>query len=915
MAKSSSRKSKPKSASRSQRASGRSKSRRKRSASAPTNGRALVVVESPAKAKTINRYLGDDYVVKASMGHIRDLPKKDIGVDVDHGFEPTYEAVPGRKKVLDELRKTARKAPAVYLATDLDREGEAIAWHLSEALDLPAEQVRRVIFNRITADAIREAFENPRGVDMNKVNAQQARRILDRIVGYMVSPLLWRKVAPGLSAGRVQSVAVRLIVEREREIDAFQPEEYWRVISVLTPETSAAGELGRAWRELLARRDEEGKPPTQAEQQAFLADRGAFQAELIRLDGERFKAGSSDEAVAIAEALGLTVEKLEEAEDPKAKPPANKRLTVHGQVAGDAPGYTVRNVKQRDSRSRPPAPFTTASMQQTASVRLRYAASRTMRVAQQLYEGVEVPGEGSVGLITYMRTDSTNLGREAIGAVRSYVGEQFGDAYVPEKPNRFTSAARAQEAHEAIRPTDVRRTPDDLRDVLPRDQHRLYELIWKRFVACQMAPAVWKVTEAEIAAPLRGEREGEAVFKAMGRRLAFDGYMKVAGVPKSGEQLLPELSEGQEVAPAAIDPTQHFTQPPPRYTEASLVKALEAEGIGRPSTYAQIIQTIQDRDYVRREDRSFRPTDLGALVTDKLVRHFPRIFDVRFTAHMEDELDRVEEAEADWVAVLREFYEPFKENLEAAAENMVHAKAESEPSEYTCENCGKPMVYRFSKNGRYLACTGYPECKTTHPVDEEGRKVERKEVDVPCPDCGKSPMILRRSRYGPFLGCSDYPNCKGTLPATEDGTPIETVKPEEIKETCSECGAPMEVKFKGRRAFLGCTRYPECQHTQKLPEGVRVERPKKQKPREAGVNCPKCGKPMVIRKGKRGEFLACSGFPKCRNAMDLDKLDDLKRQQSQGDKGQKTPGKSSDGSKKTKKKKKKKRKSSSSDTS
>ncbi|MGC9455426.1 MAG: type I DNA topoisomerase [Phycisphaerae bacterium] len=857
------------------------RSNRARSSSARSNGRALVVVESPAKARTINRYLGDDYVVKASMGHVRDLPKKEIGVAVDKDFTPTYQPLPGRKKVLDDLRKTARNAPSVYLATDLDREGEAIAWHLKEALGLDEQRAKRVVFNQITADAIRQAFADPHDVDMNKVNAQQARRILDRIVGYMISPLLWRKVAPGLSAGRVQTVAVRLIVQREREIEAFQPEEYWRISSIFTSDTDAAGELGRAWRELLAQRDEDGKGPTQAQKQEFLADRGAFEAELVGIDGERFKVEKSDEAVEVAKSLGLTVEKLEQSEDEEAKPPANKLVTVHGHVGEEAPEYTVRNVKQRESRSRPPAPFTTASMQQTASVRLRFAASRTMRIAQQLYEGVEVPGEGSVGLITYMRTDSTNLANEAVSAVRSYITEQFGDAYAPEKPNRFTSAARAQQAHEAIRPTDVTRTPQKLRDVLDRDQYRLYELIWKRFVACQMSPAVWKVTEAEIVATTT-DGQHEAVFKAMGRRLAFDGYMKVAGMPKSGEQILPELSDGQPVAPAAIEPTQHFTQPPPRYTEASLVKALEAEGIGRPSTYAQIIQTIEDRDYVRREDRSFHPTDLGTLVTDKLVKHFPRVFDVRFTAHLEDELDRVEEAEIDWVSVLREFYEPFKANLEAAGENMVHAKAEQEPSDYVCENCGKPMVYRFSKNGRYLACTGYPECKTTHPVDEKGRKIERKEVDVPCPVCGKSPMILRRSRYGPFLGCSDYPDCKGTMPATKDGKPVKTVKPEEIKETCDVCGAPMEVKFKGRRAFLGCSRYPDCKNTKKLPEGVRVEPPPKAKPREAGVNCPKCGKPMVIRTGKRGEFLACSGFPKCRNAMDLDKLDELKRQQGAG---------------------------------
>jgi DNA topoisomerase-1 len=853
----------------------------KRKAAARGNGKNLVVVESPAKAKTINRYLGSDFVVKASMGHVRDLPTRKIGVDVEHDFAPTYEPLEGRRKVLAELKKSAASAPVVFLATDLDREGEAIAWHLAEALGISDDRLRRVIFNEITKSAIQEAFAHPRTIDMNKVNAQQARRILDRIVGYQVSPLLWRKVAGGLSAGRVQSVAVRLIVEREREIDAFIPEEYWRIGAVFTPDLAAAADLAGQWSRFLAQTDEAGAGPSRDKQQEFLTDHNAFRAELARWRGEKFEPSDAEVAIEVARALGLAVSKVDKRDDPQGKGPARNRVTVWGSLPAEpAVRLEVSAVNKRESRSRPPAPFTTASMQQAASISLRFSASRTMRIAQQLYEGVETPGEGSVGLITYMRTDSTQLSAEAIGQARGLIGEQFGQAYLPEKANVFSSSGRAQEAHEAIRPTDARRRPQDLIGALTDEQYKLYDLIWKRFVACQMTPAVWNVTEADITARTPG---GEAVFRAMGRSLAFDGFLRVAGMPRTGDQLLPDLAAGQQVAPVELSPTQHFTQPPPRYTEASLVKALEAEGIGRPSTYASIIQTIQDRTYVRLDDRSFRPTDLGLMVTDKLVKHFPEIFDVRFTAHMEDQLDGVEAGQADWVRVLQEFYGPFSVSLSKAAQEMVHAKAETQPSDYTCEKCSRAMVYKFSKNGRYLACSGYPECKNTAPVDEQGRKIERREVDTKCPECGAA-MILRRSRFGPFLGCSKYPECKKILPCGEDGTPVKTLKPEEIQAACPDCGAPMAVKFKGRRAFMGCTKYPNCRGTSKLPDGVRVELPPKPPPKPAGVDCPKCGKPMLIRESARGEFLACSGFPRCRNAMNVDKLEELKaaQQKKQG---------------------------------
>jgi len=803
---------------------GKASAARKGAAKASTRpGKNLVVVESPGKVKTINRYLGNDYVVRASMGHVRDLPSKEMGVDIEHSFEPTYQVLDGKKKVVSELKKYARSAPRIFLATDLDREGEAIAWHLAQSLGVPESRMCRVVFNEITAGAIREAFANPRDIDINKVNAQQARRILDRIVGYELSPLLWRKVARGLSAGRVQSVAVRLIVDREREIEAFDPEEYWKISAVFTPDMAAAAELGSQWDAFLATRNEKGNPPSQDAQQHFLAERGAFKAELVRWKSERLKAETADVAVEIAKALGMSVQELRRTENPDGKGVARNRVEVVGQIGGEsdaksAPDYIVSEIKQRDSRSRPPAPFTTVSLQQAASVQLRFSTSRTMRLAQQLYEGVDLPGEGSIGLITYMRTDSRHLSNEAISQAREFIGRQFGPQYVPEKPNRYSSSGRAQEAHEAIRPTDATRRPEDVHSSLTDAQFKLYELIWKRFVSCQMPPAVWKVTEASIVAETDA---GEATFKAMGRTLSFDGFLRVAGMPRSGEQMLPPLEARQPVAPVALDPSQHFTQPPPRYTEASLVKALEADGIGRPSTYAPIIKTIQDRKYAESINRAFHPTDLGIVVTDKLVAHFPEIFDVRFTAHMEEELDKVEDAHADWLSVLGEFYGPFSTDLKKAGEEMVHAKAETQPSEYKCEKCGLPMVYRFNKNGRYLACTGYPDCKQTHPVDRQGNKVVDKPVDIACPKC-KSPMLLRKGRFGPFLSCTRYPDCDGVLNLDRKGV-VKLPSP-----------PPLEVDLK----------------------------------------CPKCDSPLYLRRGKRGPWLACSKYPKCRGRMGWATLDE-----------------------------------------
>ena len=863
----------------------------KKSASKANGSRDLVIVESPAKAKTINKYLGSKYVVRASKGHVRDLPPHQYGIDPGRNFQPTYEILPGYKKVVDELRKLSDQAETVYLATDLDREGEAIAWHLVQALELPESKIKRVVFNEITKSAIADAFANPHKIDMDKVDAQQARRILDRVVGYELSPLLWKKVAKGLSAGRVQSVAVRLIVIREGEIRAFEPQEHWAIDGVFTEQPDKAAELSKAWHDFSLGQGKSAHPPTQKERMAWLGDRGCFDAALSEVGGQSFKpagrldrnkplaemfTSASDEVRPLVESLGYRIEKVDTEEWETYVHLGLRLIDLVGRTdVSSAPDFKVKSVDTKRTRSKPPAPFTTATLQQSAANVLRFSTSKTMRTAQALYEGLDIKtGEGNVGLITYMRTDSKNLSADSVNAVRGWIDETFGDKYRPEKPNRYSSSKSAQEAHEAIRPTDVTRTPEAMRGHMTAEQHKLYTLIWNRFVACQMTPAEWDATSVLISAE---SASGEAVFKASGRVLVFDGFYKVAGVPKSSDdQTLPAFEVGQQVWPLEIRPVQKFTSPPPRFTEASLVKTLEAEGIGRPSTYAAIIKTIQDRGYVEQEDRRFHPTSRGEVVTEKLVNHFPRIMDIGFTSHVEDELDKIEESHVDWHHVLHEFYDPFKESLAQAHDEMQAVRAE--PSDYVCEECGKPMVYRLGKNGRFLSCTGYPECRVAKNVDKDGKSVEPVTSDEACELCGKT-MILRKSRMGPFLGCSGYPECNHTKPCTEEGVALKKVKPEEIKVECIDCGSPMEVKFARGRSFLGCSQYPNCKSTAPMPEGIYVEKPK---PEDAGARCDKCGRKIVIRKSRRGPFLSCSGFPKCRNAMPMDKLEHLKTLEAEG---------------------------------
>jgi len=843
--------------------------------SGQAKGKSLVIVESPAKAKTINKYLGDEYIVLASVGHIRDLPSKNPkgvkdpvpGVKIEKRFTPSYEVLKGKEAVVNDLKRAAKDAldtgGDIWFATDLDREGEAIAWHLAQLIGIESGNAKRVIFPAITASEIDRAFHNPHPIDEDRVNAQQARRILDRIVGYQVSPLLWKKVARGLSAGRVQSVAVRLIVEREREIRAFVPDEYWSVTGYFSLSESDAASLKGAWPELLARKDEKGKGPTVKEQNAWLAEHDAVRAELVELDGkpfdprvsikelvgaprdmsrdgiDAFTADAADafersdahdltpRVVEACEELGLGNIETSVREDPSGKGPARWVRTV----GGDAdPGveYAVESVETKRTRARPPAPFITSTMQQSASSRLGFGAQRTMRAAQGLYEGVNIPGEGPVGLITYMRTDSTHFSREAVNEVRAHIKSSYGDAYLPEKPNVYSSSNKdAQEAHEAIRPTDVSRHPDALKSKLKPDQHRLYTLIWRRAVACQMTPAQWDSTTVHI----RGGRTGKALLRATGRTLAFDGHFKVSGVPTSDSELnLPRLEEGTPMHAFAFDPAQRFTSPPGRFTEASLIKTLESEGIGRPSTYASIIQTIQDRSYVEILSRSFHATDLGEVVTDKLVEGFPKLMDLGYTRDMEEELDKIEDEHLDWIDMLERFYGRFSESLERAHEEMMHAKAETRPApdEYRCEKCGATLVYRFGKNGRFLSCSTYPECDYACPCDREGRPQLAEFIDVKCPKTGR-PMVRKTGRFGPFL----------TTPLEEGET--------------NDDGLILNIDKKG---FVVAPSVP---------------------PLETTLECPTCGSPLNLRGGARGPWLGCSRFPKCRGRGKWSELDDEKK--------------------------------------
>jgi DNA topoisomerase-1 len=785
--------------------------------------KSLVIVESPAKAKTINKYLGEGYEVVASKGHVRDLPKSRFGISIEDGWVPTYRPLEDRKDVLASLKKQVAKSGLVYLAPDPDREGEAIAWHLKEALGLDGDRARRVTFNEITKKAVQDAFAHAGTIDMDRVQAQEARRFLDRVVGYKLSPLLRKKVARGLSAGRVQSVAVRLIVEREREIQNFKPEEYWKITALLAPEGFAKKAAKAKTKAKPKKKDEtpeavedhEEQQPKQKESPLPEVPEGAFLAELAEWKGEKFKADNGTVANQIFESL-------------------------------KSAAYTVSKIEQKERNERPSPPFTTSTLQQQASIRIHFPAKKTMMVAQRLYEGVELGGEGSVALITYMRTDSTRVANDAQTACREMIGKKYGGSYVPAEPNRYASGKSAQEAHEAIRPTDLSYTPEKVAKYLPQDQHRLYTLIYNRFVASQMTPAVFAVTNVDVTA-------GDGLFKAQGKILKFDGYRKV--LPPAGKQedaLLPALTEKQRLDLLELVPTQHFTQPPPRFNEASLVKTLEKEGIGRPSTYASIISKIQERGYVEQKERRFYATELGVTVTDLLVEYFAKVMDLKFTSHMEEELDDIENHKIKRNDVLTEFWEPFNQLL-LVAETKMPALKGSETGEI-CPQCGKPLVVRFSKIGKFLGCSGYPECRYTKPREGEEAPVMTEHM---CPNCGK-PMLQRMGRRGPFLGCSGYPECKTTMNFDATGKPVLASRPTE--HSCDKCGKPMVLREGPRGPFLACSGYPKCRNAKDVDaDGNPV------KPIDTGINCEKCGGPMVVKRGPRGPFLGCAAYPKCRS--------------------------------------------------
>lgn len=686
-------------------------------------GKSLIIVESPAKTRTLKTFLGEDFDVRASMGHVRDLPKSKLGVDIEHGFQPTYVDLKERRDTLKDLKSAAERSDRVYLASDPDREGEAIAWHVAEALDL--KNPLRIEFNEITRQAVQRALEHPRSLDEKRFNAQQARRILDRLVGYKLSPLLWKKVKGRLSAGRVQSVAVRLICDREREIQAFVPEEYWSITARLTPE-------------------DRDKP---------------FNAKLIEKNGRKFHMAREEEA---------------------------------RQVLRDLEGarYTVRDIKTRQQRRNPAPPFITSTLQQEAARRLGFSAKRTMTVAQQLYEGIDMGQDGHVGLITYMRTDSTRIAAEAAEEARGYIQETYGKEYLPDAPRQYRAAKGAQEAHEAIRPTSVLRTPDRVKGHITPDQLKLYSLIWQRFVASQMAPAVLDVTTVNITA-------GDYTFRATGSIVRFPGFTavytegrdEVSTEEEESKQVLPELSQGELLRLLELLPRQHFTEPPPRYSEATLVKSLEELGIGRPSTYATIIDTIQERGYVVLEAKRFKPTDLGFTVTDLLVKHFPEIMDAQFTAGVESKLDDVEEGDQDWVRLLTEFYEPFDKQLGQAMETAERVKIEPVLTEEICPNCGRPMALRQGRFGPFLGCSGFPECRTILSTPEQ-------KLDVACPKPGcPGHVVQKKSRKGrTFYGCSEYPACDY----------VTWHKP--TAEKCATCGYPMgERTWRGKTVGMECT--------------------------------------------------------------------------------------------------------------
>jgi len=768
----------------------------------------LVIVESPAKAKTIQKYLGKGYTVEASLGHVKDLPKSTLGVDINKEFETDYIVIPGKEKVVAKLKKLALAADTIYLAPDPDREGEAIAAHLAEELgdgakgkkkkkkdDEGGERIRRVTFNEITQRAVREAFEHPRDIDRNLVDAQQARRVLDRLVGYQVSPLLWDKVRRGLSAGRVQTVALRLIVEREREIKAFDKKEYWTIDAHL------AGP----------------KPP-------------AFDARFLGKGEEKIEIPNTEEAEKLRAALQNA-------------------------------DWVVRTVERKERRRNAAPPFTTSKLQQDSSRKLRFSVKRTMMIAQRLYEGVELGEEGLVGLITYMRTDSTRVSNDAISEVREYIGKEYGPAYLPEQPNTYKEKKEAQAAHEAIRPTSAMRHPDQVKQYLKEDEFKVYKLIWQRFVASQIMPAVFDQTTVDIDAKSGADTFW---FRVTGSVMKFDGFLKVYEESKEGkdeedEELkhkLPALEAGQKLTLRELKPEQHFTEPPPRYNEASLVKELEERGIGRPSTYSAILSTIQERQYVQKLGGKFIPTEIGLVVTDLLVENFRDIFDVQYTARLEEELDEIEEGKEKWTDALAEFYKRFAKDLKYAEKHMENIKRMEKPTDEKCERCGSPLVIKWGKHGSFYACSTYDKedpntCTFTkeNPInlpDLDSADVQETTQEEYCENCGRV-MVLKRGRFGQFMACTGYPDCKTTR-RLDQGKKVPDIP---LDEPCPKCGRNMMIRHGRYGEFTACSGYPECKYV---------------KQNFIGVKCPLCSEgDLVEKRARKGNtFFGCSNYPKCK---------------------------------------------------
>ena len=764
--------------------------------------KSLVIVESPAKAKTINKYLGRDYEVEASLGHIKDLPKSKLGVDLDGDFSTEYVVIPGKEKVVAKLKKMAKDAVAIFLAPDPDREGEAIAAHLAEELTdgftkkkKSGTPVRRVTFNEITKKAVQDAFQHPRDIDRNLVDAQQTRRVLDRIVGYQVSPLLWDKVRRGLSAGRVQTVALRLIVEREREIKAFDKKEYWTIDAHLAA----------------------AKPP-------------AFDARFVGRGDEKTEVPNEEESKKIVSAL-------EQAQ------------------------WSVRNVEKKERRRSPAPPFTTSKLQQDASRKLRFSVKRAMMIAQRLYEGVELGDEGSVGLITYMRTDSVQVSNDAIVEVRGMIDSAYGKDFLPEAPNTYKSKKAAQEAHEAIRPTSVARHPDEIKKYLQEDEYKVYKLIWQRFVASQMTPAVFDQTGVDIDAKAAAE---SFTFRVTGSVLKFEGFLKVYEESKEGKDeedealkhKLPPLEVGQKLTLRELKPEQHFTEPPPRYNEASLVKELEERGIGRPSTYATILSTIQERQYVQKLGGKFVPTEIGLVVTDLLVENFADIFDPQYTARLEEELDEIEEGKEKWTDALGDFYKKFAKDLRYAQKHMENIKRMEKPTEEKCERCGSPLVLKWGKHGSFFACSSYSKddpnsCTFTkeNPVnlpDLDTAEMPETSQEEYCENCGRV-MVLKRGRFGQFMACTGYPDCKTTRRLDS----AKRVPDVPLDELCPQCGRNMILRHGRYGEFVSCSGYPTCKYI---------------KQNFIGVKCPQCKEGELVEKKARrrgNTFYGCSNYPNC----------------------------------------------------